>query len=120
MGKMRKRKRNIRFAYILPRISSLILVFLLFVFIYKNMLNIFSQNPDLANLILGVSILIITLSCWSKSGKLNGAMLLLFSLAYFFIMWQRILWINVAISSIWLFLTGILYFLESPGISTKR
>lgn len=109
--KLKKEKNNI--TYYPPRISSILFILLMYLLIFQDFATTLSYHPVLYNFLVGTFMLVITILFWDKNSKLTGIIYLAVGILYFILMREKLLLISVATTSVWLLLTGLLFFLES-------
>lgn len=99
----RKRARKLGFIFWLSRLAVFVLILIGIFYIY----NDFQTRLSLTYLFLAL-IGSFTLALSWQSAKAAGIILLMLAPAYFFLVYSRLLLLNVALTAIWIGLTGLL------------
>ncbi len=116
---IKKRRRRNKFIFWPPRISAALFVLLTYLLIMDDFFKTLNYHPVLYNFFIGTIILALTIVAWGRNNKRYGIYFILIALLYLFAFWHKLLFSTVIATSVWLFLTGILFFL-SPMKSTKK
>lgn len=110
--KFLKLKQKKGWPYWFPRVSILFFIFILVLLISDDFLSLLKVYPVLYNFFVAVLVLSVLIISWDKEGKKIGITFICIGLIYFFIMQRTLIWTNVIFVSLWLILTGFLFFLD--------
>lgn len=103
-----------------PRISVILFVILMYVIVMNDFLTLLYRFPVLYNFFIGTVMLAVIFIIWQRNSQKSGIFFILASLAYFFLMKDRLLITSVLATSVWLILTGILFLFDFSKTNVNR